>query len=539
MGTDHRRILAEGEATTRDGWLASGDLPPELLEGAARRLGGLGLLTAVTCVFFALMYGPLHARGSALTSIHKALFPFVGIGTLVLSLGIFVVSRRKGRDPRRLLDLGVAYQIAMALLIGWMTHLAPLSSSGPVVGSWSGVAAWIIIFSVVVPSTPRRTLWVSSATALADPLTFFSTAAVGNPMPDAAVLLPLFGPTVVAVFTALVAARINYGLGKRIQDAQEMGSYRLVKRLGQGGMGEVWRAEHKMLARPAAIKLIRPDALAGSRGEPAELIHRFRREAQATALLESEHTIELYDFGTATDGTFYYVMELLDGLDLEVLVKRFGPLPAERAVFLLLQVCESLAEAHESGLIHRDIKPSNIYVCRKALRHDVVKVLDFGLVKPTPGWVGGETKLTGEGSIQGTPAYMVPEIIEGARQIDGRADLYALGCVAYWLLSGRLVFEATSAMKMVVDHAGAAPVPLSERAEQEIPHALEQVVHACLEKDPARRPKSAQELAERLAAVELSVEWSHERAAAWWQDHADRGPPEEGIDPMGTTAPPG
>jgi serine/threonine-protein kinase len=538
MEPDHRRILAQGDSETRSrGWFTRGELPSELVEGAARRLGGLGLLTAVTCVAFGLIHTPIHTQNPSLNTAHKVLFPLVGVSSIVLSLRIYFLSRRKEAEPRKLLDLGVAYLIAMAFLIGWMSHFVPWKNMDTAVGSWSGVAAWIIIFSVVVPSTPRRTLWASSIAALADPLTLLSTLALGNPMPPATAWAPLFGPTLVALLTAVVAARINYRMGKQIHDAQEMGSYHLIERLGQGGMGEVWRAEHKMLARPAAIKLIRPDALAGSRGESGEqMIRRFQREAQATAQLESEHTIELYDFGAATDGSFYYVMELLDGLDMEVLVKRFGPLPPERAVFLLLQVCESLAEAHESGLIHRDIKPSNIYVCRRALKHDVIKVLDFGLVKPTSAWAGDETKLTGEGSIQGTPAYMVPEIIEGAKQVDGRADLYALGCVAYWLLSGKLVFEAKSAMKMVVSHASATPPRLSERAEQEIPPALEQVVHACLEKDPARRPGSAQDLAARLASVALEEAWSQERAAAWWQDHAGQRASDEEIDPTGPTA---
>jgi serine/threonine-protein kinase len=372
-----------------------------------------------------------------------------------------------------------------------------------------------------------------------DPLALLATVLFGNPMPPLQMLPQLFGPTAVAVATAVIAARINYRIGKRLHDAQEMGSYQLVELLGKGGMGEVWRAKHKMLARPAAIKLIRPDTLAGGEDSAQNLVRRFEREAQATALLQSEHTVELYDFGISTDGTFYYVMELLDGLDLELLVKRFGPVPPERAVHLLLQVCDSLAEAHESGLIHRDIKPSNIYVCRRALGYDYVKVLDFGLVKSTPGLPDSMATLTADGSISGTPAYMVPEIIEGDEQIDGRADLYAVGCVAYWLVSGKLVFEAESAMKMVVSHASADPPRLSERAEQEIPSGLEAVVHACLEKDPARRPSSARDLSKRLAGLGLADAWSQEHAGRWWHTHLQRPDREEPVDPLAETAAPG
>jgi serine/threonine-protein kinase len=299
-------------------------------------------------------------------------------------------------------------------------------------------------------------------------------------------------------------------------------------------MGEVWRAEHRLLARPAAIKLIQGKALAHSEESAEGTLLRFEREAQATALLASEHTIEVYDFGIATNGMLYYVMELLDGLDLEQLVKTWGPMPPERVVHCLIQACDSLAEAHENGLVHRDIKPSNIFLCRRGLKHDVVKVLDFGLVKVTSDHLVSSQTLTAQQAVGGTPAYMVPEIIEDAGAIDGRADLYALGCVAYYCLSGRLVFEATRPMQMVMKHLSASPQPLSQRAEQAIPPALEQIVHACLEKDPARRPPSALELGERLAAVALEPAWTEQSARAWWQQH--RAPSSEApVDPTGDT----
>jgi serine/threonine-protein kinase len=349
----------------------------------------------------------------------------------------------------------------------------------------------------------------------------------------------MLGPTVVAVVTAVIASRINYSLGRKLHEAREMGSYRLLELLGRGGMGEVWRAEHKMLARPAAIKLIRADALkSDSATSDQEAVRRFEREAQATALLQSEHTIELYDFGVAADGSFYYVMELLDGLDLEELVKRYGPMPVERAVFCLGQVCESLAEAHEGGLVHRDIKPSNIFVCRRGLKHDYIKVLDFGLVKPLK-VPAGPASLTADGSVSGTPAFMVPEIIQGSKDVDGRADLYAVGCVAYWLVSGRLVFEGENAMKMIVSHVHDEPEPLSARAE--VPATFDQLVRSCLEKDPAKRPRSARELGERLAALEVENTWTQERARAWWEERRSPADPdrnEQTVDPLETTLPP-
>ncbi len=284
-------------------------------------------------------------------------------------------------------------------------------------------------------------------------------------------------------------------------------------------MGEVWLARHRMLARPAAVKLIRPDSLGDDEATRGYVLRRFEREAQATAALESHHTIELFDFGITQDGSFYYVMELLRGLDLDTLVQRFGPASAARAVYLLSQVCHSLAEAHEVGMIHRDIKPANIYVCRLGLEYDFVKVLDFGLVKTIDGRAGAATELTAEGIATGTPAFMAPEMAMGRGDVDGRADIYGLGCVGYWLLTGRRVFEAESPLATVVAHVQETPVPPSQRSELPIPAPLEELILACLAKDPAERPQSAAELGAQLAGCPLDPTWSHERARDWWALH--------------------
>ena len=227
--------------------------------------------------------------------------------------------------------------------------------------------------------------------------------------------------------------------------------------LGRGGMGEVWRARHRLLNRQAAVKLIRTEALSKEAGESVEtLLRRFEREARATATLQSPHTIDIYDFGLTDDGTFYYAMELLEGLDLQTLVERYGPLPSERVTYILLQVCESLAEAHHHALIHRDLKPANILLTRRGLKHDVVKVLDFGLVSSTRGLAEDSPHLTKTGAIVGSPGFISPEAIRGTA-IDERVDIYALGCVAYWLLTGQLVFEAETIPEMLVAHLGRAP----------------------------------------------------------------------------------
>jgi serine/threonine-protein kinase len=248
------------------------------------------------------------------------------------------------------------------------------------------------------------------------------------------------------------------------------------------------------------------------------MLRRFEREARATAALRSPHTVDLYDYGTSEDGDFYYVMELLEGFDLETLVQRFGPLPAGRVLHLLSQAAKSLDEAHEKGLVHRDVKPKNLFTCHLGTDLDFVKVLDFGLVKL--GHTGdAQTCLTREGVTTGTPAYMAPEVAMGRPDIDGRADLYSLGCVAYWLLTGQLVFDAPNAVAMVLAHVQTPPVPPSQRTELEVPESMERVILQCLEKDPGKRPATARKLAELLAACEGVEPWTPAEAERWWSAH--------------------
>lgn len=295
-------------------------------------------------------------------------------------------------------------------------------------------------------------------------------------------------------------------------------------------MGEVWRAEHRLLGRPAAVKLIRPEVV--GRTETQETLdRRFEREARVTAKLRSPHTVTLYDFGTTSDGAFYYAMELLDGLDLENLVSRFGPQSSERVIHFLLQACDSLSEAHGKGLIHRDIKPQNLFASRLGLNYDFMKVLDFGLVQ-TPSPLGSsQTKLTLDGTTTGTPAYMAPEMSLG-NPVDARSDIYSLGCVAYRMLTGEQVFQRDSSMAVLLAHIQENPEPPSQRTELEIPPELDRATLACLAKDPAKRPQTAQELARMLASVHLPQPWDSARAERWWSMHV----PDMGAVQMGEYA---
>jgi serine/threonine-protein kinase len=321
----------------------------------------------------------------------------------------------------------------------------------------------------------------------------------------------------VCAVLAVAPARLLYRLGRQIREARALGNYELVELLGKGGMGEVWLARHRLLARHAAIKLVPAERL-GDGEQALTTLRRFEREAHATAALTSPHTIRLFDFGATSDGTFFYVMELLDGLDLETLVREYGPLPPSRAMHIVQQVCRSLAEAHAMGIIHRDIKPANIYVCRMGLEYDFVKVLDFGLVKMNDHH-RPPALLTVEPVIMGTPAYMAPEVIVGETSIDHRVDLYAVGCLAYFLLTGGRVFKSDHAMKLLMQHVQEEPAPPSHRTELPIPRSVDELVLACLQKDPAKRPRDAEALLELAAGCAGVDRWDRATARAWWEAH--------------------
>ena len=370
------------------------------------------------------------------------------------------------------MNVGLAFEVVSSYGIAIAEYLEPtrLNINGWIGLSW--VAVWTLLFTVVIPTRPLKAMLVTLASVSSVPVVIgfmvVTRRTTFNPDPAAFFFWIVF-PYLLTTIMAYVGARVVYTLGKAVTEARELGSYRLVERLGQGGMGEVWRAQHRLLARPAAIKLIRASALSSTAASD-EAIRRFEREAQVTAGLSSPHTVQLFDFGVADDGSFYYVMELLDGLDLETLVRRHGPVPAERVIYLLRQVCHSLAEAESRGLVHRDIKPANLFVCRYGGEYDFVKVLDFGIAKGAAHMIEtGAIAFTRDNVVHGTPAYIAPEQALGGAPVDSRADIYAAGCVAYFLLTGQLVFTADTPMALVVHHAHTRPIPPSERSELPIP----------------------------------------------------------------------
>ncbi len=495
-----------------------------LVEAAASRLAvGAWLIMGVNSLYFLLFQtvwadkGKFEARVVTLIS--------VAVSTLVA-----VLVRRS--SYRAVIALSIAYEALTCLSIEVIFYTVVRSPDVASQVSWSSVV--IVLFPMLMAASPRVTLWGSLLAASMAPLGYFLTRLSGAVDISGSVLFSHWLPVYLCAALAYVPAVVVHRLGRDIKRAQRLGSYELVELLGAGGMGEVWRARHRLLARAAAVKLIRPDP-----SNVRQLEERFAREAQATSQLESPHTVELYDFGVSDRGVYYYVMELLRGVDLEALVDRFGPLPADRTVFLLLQVCDSLDEAHQAHMVHRDIKPANIYISKCAQQYDFVKVLDFGLVKVSGNdevFGGTDVGRTAEGKIVGTPAYLPPELTLGDQVVDGRADLYALGCVAYYLLTGRLVFTGETPTKVAVAHATQVPDPPSAHAAG-IPAALESAVMQCLEKDVSARPASASKLRELLVETRLAQSWTNERARQWWEKHLGEVLANQPLSPSLTSAP--
>jgi serine/threonine-protein kinase len=509
-------------------------LPTDLMQQVRGRLQLLAVLS-----FVGAAVDPLFFFGHWLVArlVHLELAPefwnssgfqWASLGVMAASAGLWWTARGTRVPTQRLIGVGLTFEVLLCLQIAsttiWQEFLFAKT-----IPSLTWVPAVVILFPLVLPGPPRQMLAGSALAAAMWPLSLFALDRLGLVQTSLNAYIQAIVGSTIAVGFASMASRVIYGLGKQLAAARELGSYHLEEKLGEGGMGEVWRARHRLLARPAAIKLIRTGANGDSFGAgSAEALKRFEREAQATAMLRSPHTVNVFDFGVAQDGAFYYVMELLEGLDANKLVRQFGPLPAERAVFLMRQVCHSLSEAESVGLVHRDIKPANVFVCRYGEDHDFVKVLDFGLVKALSGSRVDDPGLTRESVIHGTPAFMAPEQAMGLADLDHRVDIYAAGCLTYWLLTGRLVFEAPNSMALLFQHGNSAPSAPSTRTELPIPEALDRLVLACLEKDPARRPQSARELSERLAATVDAGAWSEERSRAWWRTHRPAARPVDG-----------
>jgi serine/threonine-protein kinase len=522
---EHATLIRPEAAGASDSRPISSALPPDLLDRVRGRVRLLAVL-----LFAAFVFDPLLLSGFLITSaitgkqipndvFATSWFQWMNLSAAFASAGLWWLAGNRRVSASRLVALGLVYEVAVCLVISTATYWQ-FYISRHILPNLTWVPAVVIFFPLVLPGPPRRMLAGAIAAGAMAPFGLFLLDHWGKVVaPLDGYVSAIVGSTFAVVF-AYMGARVVYGLGREVAAARELGSYRLEERLGEGGMGEVWRARHRMLARPAAIKLIRPSLVRKSGdGVPDDILRRFEREAQVIASLRSPHTVVLFDYGVADSGALYYAMELLEGMDTDTLVRRFGPIPAERVVHVLKQICHSLSEAESRGIVHRDIKPANIFLCHYGEEFDFVKVLDFGLVKTLDEPADAAPPITLETAIRGTPAFIAPEQAIGGKVIDGRADIYATGCVAYWLLTGELVFTADTPMGLVIHHAKTpAPLP-SSRSELAIPEALDRLVHSCLAKDPNERPQTAKELSRRLSEVEVAGVWNEERASEWWARH--------------------
>jgi serine/threonine-protein kinase len=449
---------------------------------------------------------------------------------LLLAAVVVALSRWRPVPPRGLRALEILTFGSVAALMSWGQYETvlyegrahdPAGLTAGVENAIANTALLILTYAMLIPNRWPVAAGVVSGIALVPLLTqavLFGrhpevlrfAHEVATPERIVGNMMTLVIASALAIYGTAVLNRLR----REAFEARRLNQYRLGRPLGVGGMGEVYLAEHHLLKRPCAIKLIRADRA----GDPTALL-RFEREVQATARLSHPNTVEIYDYGRTNDGTFYYVMEYLRGLTLEDLVARHGPLPAGRVVYLLRQACGALAEAHGAGLIHRDLKPGNLFAARRGGLFDVAKLLDFGLVKPQDE-DDRDAGMSREGFVRGTPQYMAPEQVTGGRQVDGRCDLYALGGVAYFLLTGRPPFDGPSAVAVMIAQAR-DPVEPPSRCRAEVPADLEAVVLRCLAKDPAGRYADAEALERALAGCAAAADWDAARAASWWAGQGD------------------
>ncbi len=489
-------------------------LENDVAQEGARRIGTLAILTAVTVLGIAVLQGLLQPELAA----HRTpLFRLSALFLVLSSAGLAALQRSNVCSPQVLLDLGLVFEVTGALALGLIENSIHWSNAA--LGRSTAVGGWIAVWVMVVPSRPWKSVTAAFLSAAMLPCAHLLAARILGYPPASGNQLASHSLVVffMAAWTPFISTRLHK-MQRELSRAKDFGSYHLETMLGRGGMGEVWRASHKLLRRDAAVKLVHPRLLT----EPdshgwLEIHRRFELEAAAMATLRSPHTVALYDFGRSDDGSLYYVMELLDGLDAETLVEQYGPQPAGRVISILRQACESLEEAHAAGMVHRDVKPGNMFICRMGKRADFVKLLDFGLVKALYNY--GESRLTAQAESLGTPAFMAPEQARGEEDIDARADIYSLGCVAYYLLTGTLVFHSPSAISMALAHIEQKPEPPSQRAELPIPPSLERIVLSCLEKKREDRPQTAPELDALLAACADVPEWTQADARRWWLLH--------------------
>jgi hypothetical protein len=491
------------------------------------RLRGLPIIYVLIFGMMLLMR-PIVLSVYPLPLLLPLVIPFIVVSVPLIGIAFFLSARRPSLASLRKTELGMTAALAAILVI---------YECRAIIGPWLDdrilaekvmknvillLSLLMVLDAIYIPKSWRRAAIVSSLLAMLPMATLMvvyvvrpaSVRWVGEARSDGVKPLAVFGLDTAFLVTLAVissfAAETISRLRSQVAEARRFGQYRLGRRIGAGGMGEVFLAEHELLKRPCAVKLIRPEVVLR-----AGTIERFEREVMINAKLSHPNTVEIFDYGRTEDGTYYYVMEYLPGMSLAELVERHGPLPPGRVVYLLRQVALALHEAHEAGLIHRDIKPSNIFAAKRGAMDDVAKLLDFGLVRPVA--TADSPHTSEEGKILGTPLYMSPEQASGSRSLDARSDIYSLGAVAYHVLTGRPPFDKGTAIEAIIAHARDPVVPASQ-LRVGLPDDLDDVVLRCLAKDPRDRFPDAESLEIALGRCACATSWDKNRARKWWRD---------------------
>ena len=473
------------------------------------------VLLALMLAYVAVMITVGFAFGGPTRQFEARAWPGIAI-VITIVVASWLYTRGAPRSPGALALIDAALLIDVGLVAGGtILFVAKGTVPGAPFVSFMGIMLCLFGRALIVPSYGPHTAIMSFLGCL--PIVL-ANAHVALLAPEKTVLQP--APVQVALIAtwAVLASclagygsHVIYGLRAEVRAAQQLGQYTLTEKIGEGGVGAVYRARHAMLRRPTAVKLLHAKA-----GVDQSATSRFEREVQLTAELGHPNIVQIYDYGRSVDGIFYYAMELLDGMDLDQLVRISGPQPPGRVVRILAQVCGALAEAHERGMVHRDIKPANVFLCRRVGVPDVVKVLDFGLVKQL---AAGDPKVTDVNVIAGTPAFMPPEALTRPDHVGPASDLYALGGVAYFMLCGEQVFEGRTVVEVASHHLHTSPRPPSARLGRPLPAELERLVLACLAKEPSGRPESAASMRRALMAMSEHEAWSEDDARSWWQEH--------------------
>lgn len=486
----------------------------ELLQGRLQRFARVGFLISV--VFYPI--GALTRAVTGTTGVKGVQAAFGSQSTwhliaTALFLAAWLYVRRGQRSFLVLRSVDVALTVGGCLALEMMGYGVP-SWLRPEIFACLIVSQILAIRASIIPGSAELATLIASAAVAPIPIVSFfyyrEHPLAGNPIAPSSIAINTVVLAALVVVVTYIVSNTVHGLRERVREAMKLGQYTLTEKIGEGGMGVVYKASHALLRRPTAIKLLPPERA----GE--DNLTRFEREVQLTSMLTHPNTVSIYDFGRTPEGTFYYAMEYLEGLDLQSLLDADGPQPPGRVIHILAQACGALAEAHGVGLVHRDVKPANLILSERGGTADVVKVLDFGLVKQFGAGAEPGISESGVARIVGTPLYLSPEAISAPQAMDGRSDLYSLGATAYFLLTGKPPFSGDSAIEVCGHHLHTPPIPPSERLGRPLPDDLQALVLACLAKTPAERPADAPSLKSALLACEAAAHWTEERAHAWW-----------------------